>query len=206
VNNAGSAADSSDTTPPSVYINLTDIGGTFANQWFFAAENSKSQMLAVALTAISLQTTVGCVLDPPNPGDKPFTQIYRMYLNAVPPPPPTPPPPPPRPKLLVTLSPLGLPVRVPTSFTVSTVDSVTGQPVTTAQVTIHNYKRDGTVAAPVTLPGVGSPITASEITFYLGKSIDPETHQISYDKPPTIEVDAHGYSSVSTSPDFINIP
>jgi hypothetical protein len=210
VNNAGPAADSADPVPPAVYINLTDSGGTFVNQWFYAAENSKSQMLAVALTAISLQTTVACVLDPPNPGNNPYTQIYRLYLNAVPPIPPAPPPPPPIPQLLVTLRPQQLLAGVPTTFTVSTVDSITGQPVATTHVTINNYKKapDGTAAKPVKLPGVGSPITASGITFYLGKSFDPATRRYSlpYDKLPTIEVDAPGYSSVSTSPDFVNIP
>jgi len=82
VNNAGPAADGTETVAPTVYINLTDNAGSFGGQWFFAANNSKSQMLAVALTAISLQTTVGCVLDPPNPNNQPFTQIHRLYLNA----------------------------------------------------------------------------------------------------------------------------
>lgn len=91
------------------------------------------------------------------------------------------------------------------AFTVSAVDSLSGKPVTTAQVTIHNYTRKGDAAPPVTLPGVGSPITASGVTFHLGKSIDPVTHQVSWDKVPTIEVDAPNYSSVVTSPEF-NIP
>lgn len=82
VNNAGPAADGTLTVAPDVYINLTDNAGTFSGQWFFAANNCKSQMLAVALAAISLQTTVGCILDPPNQNNSPFTQIYRLYLNA----------------------------------------------------------------------------------------------------------------------------
>lgn len=60
---------------------MTDSAGTFANQWFYAAANSKNEMLAVALAAISSQKTVGCILDPPNAGNNPFTQIYRLYLN-----------------------------------------------------------------------------------------------------------------------------
>jgi hypothetical protein len=82
VNLAGPASDGTETPKPTVYINLTDTAGSFTGQWFYAANNCKSQMLAVALTAISLQTTVGCVLDPPNPNNTPFTLIERLYLNT----------------------------------------------------------------------------------------------------------------------------
>jgi hypothetical protein len=82
VNNAGPAADGTETAAPTLYINLTESSGKFSGQWFFAASNAKSEMLAVALAAISLQTTVGCILDPPNANNTPFTQIYRLYLNA----------------------------------------------------------------------------------------------------------------------------
>jgi hypothetical protein len=82
VNNAGPAADAAEApSPPGpvVYINLTDEGGVFANRWFYAADNTKSEMLAVALTAISLQATVQvATADPPDE----FTQIYRFYING----------------------------------------------------------------------------------------------------------------------------
>jgi hypothetical protein len=81
VNNAGPAADGAEApSPPGpvVYINLTDEGGAFVGRWFYAADNSRSEMLAVALTAISLQATVSvATADPPDE----FTQIYRFYIN-----------------------------------------------------------------------------------------------------------------------------
>jgi hypothetical protein len=65
-----------------IYINLTDQGGAFAGQWFFAAANSRNEMLAVALAAIGLEKTVNASLDPPKPGNSPYTQCYRMYVVA----------------------------------------------------------------------------------------------------------------------------
>jgi hypothetical protein len=44
VNEIGPAADGTETADPVIYINLTDKGGSFVNQWFHAAENSKAQM------------------------------------------------------------------------------------------------------------------------------------------------------------------
>jgi hypothetical protein len=82
VNAAGPAADGTETPAPVIYINLTDQAGSFPASWFFAADNSKSQMLAVALTAISLQATVQATIDLPNAGNNPFTEIYRLYLNT----------------------------------------------------------------------------------------------------------------------------
>jgi hypothetical protein len=82
VNNAGPAANGAEApSPPGpvVYINLTDEGGAFQGRWFYAADNTKSEMLAVALTAMSLQATVlAFIVDPPNE----FTQIYRFYVNG----------------------------------------------------------------------------------------------------------------------------
>jgi hypothetical protein len=85
VNAAGPASDGLEApNPPDLvtYINLTDQGGSFANKWFYAADNSKSEMLAVALTAISVQASVQVTLDPPNAANDPFTKVYRLYLNA----------------------------------------------------------------------------------------------------------------------------
>ena len=45
VNEVGPAADGTETSAPVIYINLTDTGGSFANQWFYAAEGSQAQML-----------------------------------------------------------------------------------------------------------------------------------------------------------------
>lgn len=82
VNSTGPASDATDTPPPVIYINLTDQGGSFADQWFYAAENSKQQMLAVALSAMTLGASVQMGGAPPNPNNNPFTRVDRLYLNA----------------------------------------------------------------------------------------------------------------------------
>jgi hypothetical protein len=82
VNRAGPAADGTDTPTPVIYINLTDQGGAFTGQWFFAEVNSKNEMLAVALAAIGLGKTVNAFVDPPKPGGSPYTQCSRLYVVA----------------------------------------------------------------------------------------------------------------------------
>jgi hypothetical protein len=82
VNEVGPAADGPETAQPVIYINLTDVSGSFTGQWFFAAENARTEMLAVALSAISLGKQVMTALDEPNAGGSPYTQCYRMYLTA----------------------------------------------------------------------------------------------------------------------------
>ena len=57
VNEIGPAANGAETPHPVIYINLTDTGGSFTNQWFHAAENSKCQMLSVGLAAMSTRQT-----------------------------------------------------------------------------------------------------------------------------------------------------
>jgi hypothetical protein len=82
VNMAGPAFDGGETPAPVIYINLTDVAGSFTSYWFFAADNSKSQMLAVALAAISVQAPVSVNLEDPQPGNSPYTRINRLYINA----------------------------------------------------------------------------------------------------------------------------
>jgi hypothetical protein len=77
VNEIGPAADGTETADPVIYINLTDTGGSFVNQWFHAAENSKAQMLSVGLTAISTNRQVEVAIDTPN---IPYSSVTRMYL------------------------------------------------------------------------------------------------------------------------------
>jgi hypothetical protein len=60
---------------------LNDSAGSFANQWFFAADNAKAEMLAVALMARSLNRPVSVNLNPPNPGGNPYSQINRLYMT-----------------------------------------------------------------------------------------------------------------------------
>ena len=82
VNRVGPAADGTETPAPVIYIMLTDQGATFTDQWFFAGANAKEEMLAVALSAISLGKQVNVALDPPVAGGTPYTQVYRMYIMA----------------------------------------------------------------------------------------------------------------------------
>jgi hypothetical protein len=82
VNRAGPASDGTETPTPVIYINLTDQAGSFANQWFYTAPNARNEMLAVALSAISLGKTVTTALDPPSAGGSPYTQVYRLYIVA----------------------------------------------------------------------------------------------------------------------------
>jgi hypothetical protein len=83
VNLAGPGSDGTETTPPVVYFELTDTANppAFTTTWFFAADNAKNQMLAVALAAVSTGSTVYLEADPPKPQNDPLTQIYRMYIN-----------------------------------------------------------------------------------------------------------------------------
>jgi hypothetical protein len=82
VDQAGPASDGTETPPPVVYLMLSDAGGTFTGQWFFAAANSTDQMLAVALSAIGLGVQVTAALDHPDASGDPYTQCYRLYLAA----------------------------------------------------------------------------------------------------------------------------
>ena len=60
---------------------MSDAAGSFNYQWFDAAENSRDQMLPVALAAISLGRHVTAALDVPLPSGSPSTQCYRLYLG-----------------------------------------------------------------------------------------------------------------------------
>jgi hypothetical protein len=62
--------------------NLDDQAGAFHNQWFFAPQNAKSEMLAVAMSAITTGNPVNATLNPPNAAGSPYTQILRLYLAA----------------------------------------------------------------------------------------------------------------------------
>ena len=77
VNEIGPAADGTETAHPVIYVNLTDTGGSFANQWFHAAEASKTQMLSVGLAAMSTNRQVEVAIDTPN---VPYSSVRRMYL------------------------------------------------------------------------------------------------------------------------------
>ncbi len=82
VNEVGPASNGVETANPVIYINLTDAGGSFVNQWFHAAENSKLQMLSVGLAAMSTGGAVEVAVDTPN---VPYSNVSRMYLMTPPP-------------------------------------------------------------------------------------------------------------------------
>jgi hypothetical protein len=82
VNNVGPATDGTETPTPVVYVNLSDGGGAFTNQWFYVANGGQNQILAVALAAVNGQKNVEVAATAPNAGGSPYTSITRMYLNA----------------------------------------------------------------------------------------------------------------------------
>jgi hypothetical protein len=61
---------------------LTDEAGAFAEYWFYAADNSKKEMLSVALTAITTGKKVYVQADEPKPSNSPYTLISNLYLVA----------------------------------------------------------------------------------------------------------------------------
>jgi hypothetical protein len=77
VNEIGPAADGVETPNPVIYMNLTDTGGSFINHWFYAAENSKAQMLSVGLAAMSTNRQVEAAIDSPHVQ---YSSVARMYL------------------------------------------------------------------------------------------------------------------------------
>jgi hypothetical protein len=79
---AGPASNGNETAKPVIYIRLTDVGGAFKGYWFFAAENSRNEMLTVALNAISTGKRVDVSADAPVPNNQTYTQIYRFYIVA----------------------------------------------------------------------------------------------------------------------------
>jgi hypothetical protein len=82
VNEIGPAADGTETSDPVVYVNLTDSQGSFTGQWFYVAEGSQNQMLAVGLTAMNTNRQVEVDLVTPNPSGSPYTAVNRMYLTS----------------------------------------------------------------------------------------------------------------------------
>ena len=90
VNEVGPAVDGTETASPVVYINLTDIKGSFANTWFYAADGAQNQMLDVAIAAINNDNAVDVVATAPNSGGSPYTEIARIHeLQTRPPSAPT---------------------------------------------------------------------------------------------------------------------
>ena len=86
VNEVGPAVDGIETASPVVYINLTDIKGSFANTWFYAADGAQNQMLDVAIAAINHDNAVDVVATAPNAGGSPYTQIDRIHERQTLPP------------------------------------------------------------------------------------------------------------------------
>ena len=65
-----------------IVVNLSDLAGTpaFTLQWLLGVTSAPNQMLAVALTAISLGNQVMCVVDL----DTSPPQIHRLILTDLP--------------------------------------------------------------------------------------------------------------------------
>src|SRR6185437_6435418 len=82
VNEIGPAADGTETSEPVVYVKLTDSQGSFTGQWFYVADGSQNQMLAVGLTAMNTNRQVEVDLVTPNPSGSPYTVVNRMYLTS----------------------------------------------------------------------------------------------------------------------------
>jgi hypothetical protein len=82
VNEVGPASDGTETPAPVIYINLTDIAGSFANYWFFIEDGIQDEALAVAIAAMNYTKTVAVGMDPPNAGNTPYTGISRLYLQT----------------------------------------------------------------------------------------------------------------------------
>src|SRR5664279_596980 len=78
VNEVGPAVDGAETASPVVYINLTDIKGSFANTWFYAAEGAQDQMLDVAIAAMIKENAVDVVAAAPTAGG-PYTKVARIH-------------------------------------------------------------------------------------------------------------------------------
>jgi hypothetical protein len=86
VNMAGPVADGIETPLPVIHVNLTDLGGSFSNAWFFASNLAKREILDVALAAMSARATVSARLHPPaNPpsSESPYPECFRLYLHAL---------------------------------------------------------------------------------------------------------------------------
>lgn len=79
VNQVGPASDASDTPAPVIYINLTDTGGAFADTWFYAADGIQQQLLDVGIAAITGGKDVEVGANGPLPGNKPYTEVTRIY-------------------------------------------------------------------------------------------------------------------------------
>ena len=80
VNEIGPASDGTETPVPVVYINLTDVAGSFGPTWFYAGAGAQNQMLSVGVAAISANKHVEVGGAAPNNGNNPYTEVSRMYL------------------------------------------------------------------------------------------------------------------------------
>lgn len=110
--------------------------------------------------------------------------------------------PPPLGKLVVTVTPQPLPIDEATAFTVTTTDAASGVAVAGATVLIHNFTaRPSGAPVALQLAETGSPIRATA-TFHAGRSVDPITHETTFDKSPTFAVSAPGYETLLVSPSF----
>lgn len=65
VDGAGATTDVSGHGDPGSYVQLTESGGAFQRQFFGIESSVSNQILATALTAISIGRSVSATVDPP---------------------------------------------------------------------------------------------------------------------------------------------
>jgi len=76
---SGAQIDAYNVTPPVVTVTLADVGGSFGKTGFPVPDAAKREMLAVALAAISTQSKVSALVDPPT---KSPWQCYTLNILA----------------------------------------------------------------------------------------------------------------------------
>lgn len=88
VDEVGAAVDGTETALPVVYVQLTDVGGSFANTWFYAADELQELLLDAGIAAIGANKHVQATLTAPKAGNTPYTAVTRMdecVAAAIPP-------------------------------------------------------------------------------------------------------------------------
>jgi hypothetical protein len=78
-----------DLNGPQVLVALTAVRGAFEREWFYVAEAMRSEILAVALAAISTGHQVNALVDPPEAeeeqrgGGRPHISTSQCYELSI---------------------------------------------------------------------------------------------------------------------------
>jgi hypothetical protein len=73
----GAQVDSYNVTPPVISVILKDVGGSFGLTGFPVPDAAKRELLALALAAISTQSKVSALVDPPTGAN---WQCYTLLI------------------------------------------------------------------------------------------------------------------------------